>query len=189
MAESSYLDSMRKQFAYYRSLGQKTIDQLSEEQLFWQPGVDENSIAVIVQHLWGNMKSRWTNFLEEDGEKAWRDRDGEFESRWSSREEVQCHYDEGWDLVEGVLRDLRESDLERLVYIRNIGHSVTEAINRQLGHYAYHIGQVVILGKILKGKEWESLSIPKGQSKSYNAEKFAKDKHRGHFTDEYLEKK
>ena len=188
MAASSYLESVRKQFSFYRSLGQKTLDQLNEEQLFWQAAADENSVAVIVQHLWGNMLSRWTNFLDEDGEKTWRDRDGEFESRWHTKAEVQAHYDEGWDLVEQVLQDLEDKHLEQIIYIRNIGHTVTEAINRQMGHYAYHTGQIVFLGKILRGAEWQSLSIPKGQSKAYNAKKFAQDKHRGHFTDEFKAK-
>ena len=162
------------------------MEQLSDEQLFSQPNEASNSVAIIVQHLWGNMMSRWTDFLTTDGEKEWRNRDAEFEETITTREELTARWNEGWDCFLGCLKSLGEKDLNTTIYIRNQGHSVMEAINRQLAHYPYHIGQMVFLGKLFTDQHWESLSIPKGNSKSYNAEKFAQPKHKEHFTDEFL---
>lgn len=183
--ENSYMTSMIKQFEYYKLLGEKTMNQVSDEELFWTPHEDGNSIATIVAHLSGNMLSRWTNFLTEDGEKTWRKRDEEFEPEYESRIEVIAAWNAGWSCLFDALADASKVDMEQLVYIRNQGHTVTEAVNRQLAHYAYHIGQLVLLGKMLKGKDWQSLSIPKGASKAYNEEKFAQEKHKAHFSDEY----
>ena len=185
----NYLESCIKQFEYYKMLGEKTFDQLTDEQLFWQPNENSNSIATIVKHLWGNMRSRWTDFLTTDGEKEWRNRDGEFENDIANKANLIHKWEEGWNCLFQALRPLNEKDLSKTIYIRNQGHTVLEAINRQLAHYPYHIGQIVFIGKILCDIEWKSLSIPKGASKSYNAEKFSKEKSRQHFTEEFLKKK
>lgn len=180
----SYLSSIIKQFQYYKSLGDKTIEPLSLEELKKEFAEDSNSIAIIVKHMVGNMLSRWTNFLEEDGEKEWRQRDSEFEDSYTSKEELIENWNNGWHCLFDAIKPLAENDLERIIYIRNQGHTVTEAINRQLAHYSYHTGQIVFLGKLLKGKDWVSLSIPKGASSIYNKEKFRKEKSRKHFTDD-----
>lgn len=182
--ENSYLQSATKQFEYYKLLGDKTFEQLSNEELHKEFITDTNSIAIIVKHLVGNMLSRWTNFLTEDGEKSWRHRDAEFIDTLKTKGELISTWNKGWNCLFNTLNSLSENDLERIIYIRNHGHTVTEAINRQLSHYAYHVGQIVFLGKLLKGNNWQSLSIPKGNSKRYNAEKFSKEKSRKHFTED-----
>ncbi|RZL50180.1 MAG: DUF1572 domain-containing protein [Pedobacter sp.] len=183
---NGYLESARKQFEYYKMLGDKTFAQLSEEQLFWQFNEESNSIAMIIKHLWGNMLSRWTDFLTSDGEKEWRIRDAEFENNSATKNELLAKWDEGWSCLFDAINVLTEEDLAKEIYIRNQGHTVTEAINRQLAHYPYHVGQIVFLGKMLCNEKWQSLSIPKGNSASFNAEKFAQAKHKQHFTDEFL---
>lgn len=181
-----YLTSVRKQFEYYKLLGEKTFAQLTEEQLFWQYNADSNSIATIVKHLWGNMLSRWTDFLTTDGEKEWRNREAEFDNDIQSRAELLAKWNEGWSCFFHALDQVSEDNLDSLIYIRNQGHTVMEAINRQLAHYPYHIGQIVFIGKMLKGEEWSSLSIPRGSSQAFNAAKFEQPKQRGHFTDEFM---
>lgn len=182
---SVYLESVIKQFRYYKLLGEKTFDQLPEEKLFWQPNEESNSIAVIVKHLWGNMRSRWTDFLTTDGEKEWRDRDAEFENDRQSKDDMLQKWNEGWGVFLDTLHALREEDLSKTIYIRNQGHAVIEAINRQLAHYSYHVGQIVYIGKMC-APSWSSLSIPKGSSTGFNEAMFQKPKHREHFTDEFL---
>lgn len=186
---SDYLSSALKQFEYYKMLGDKTFAQLTDEQFFWQYNSESNSIAVIVKHLWGNMLSRWTDFLTTDGEKAWRNRDAEFDNDIADKAELLQKWNDGWDCLFNSLRPLQPEDLDKIIYIRNQGHTVIEAINRQLAHYPYHIGQIVFIGKMVQKENWQSLSIPKGNSNRYNAEKFAKEKSRQHFTDEFLGKK
>lgn len=182
--KENYLNSVKQQFNYNKLLADKTFAQLTQDQLFWQSSGDDNSIAIIVKHLAGNMKSRWTNFLTEDGEKEWRNRDQEFENSFTTKEEVIAYWESGWFCLFNALNNLTVDDLEKIVYIRNQGHTVTEAINRQLSHYSFHIGQIVFLGKFLKGNEWKTLSIAKNASDAYNKEKFAKSKQRKHFTDD-----
>ncbi len=189
MNPNEYLEGIKKQCKYSKSLGEKTIDQLPEAQLFWQYNEDSNSIAIIVKHLWGNMKSRWTDFLTSDGEKEWRQRDAEFESDIHTKEELLNKWNEGWECLFEALESVNESNFNQPVYIRNIEHSITEAINRQLVHYSYHIGQIVFLGKMIAGKQWQSLSIPKGKSSVYNEKRFAKPKHKGHYTDNLMDEK
>jgi len=184
---TSYLKSIHKQFQYYQMLGQKTIDQLSDEQLFWQYNEESNSVAIIVKHIWGNMLSRWTDFRTSDGEKEWRNREGEFILDFDTRAALQQKWDEGWKCLFAALKPLQADDLEQIIYIRNQGHTIVEAINRQLAHYSYHVGQIVFLGKMIKNEDWQSLSIPRGASATYNAAKFSKPKERGHFTDEFLD--
>ncbi|MCA0153843.1 DUF1572 family protein [Winogradskyella vincentii] len=180
----SYLDSVSKQFEYYKSLGDKTFEQLSFEELKIEFAHDSNSISIIVKHLVGNMLSRWTNFLTEDGEKEWRQRDKEFIDTYSNKEDLFNSWNKGWSCLFNALDSINNNDLNHIVYIRNQGHTVTEALNRQMMHYAYHIGQIVYIGKLVKSKDWKSLSIPKGESKTYNQEKFAKDKGQRHFTED-----
>jgi hypothetical protein len=184
--ENDYLQSVRKQFEYYKLLGDKTIAQVTDEQLFWKYNEESNSIATIAKHLWGNMLSRWTDFLTTDGEKDWRDREGEFENDIRDREELLAKWNEGWNCLFSALDSLNESNFNQLVYIRNQGHTITEAINRQLAHYPYHVGQIVFIGKMVLNEQWTSLSIPRGDSGKYNADKFAKPRARTHFTDEYI---
>lgn len=186
---TNYLENVIKLFEYYKVLGEKTIDQLDNEQLFWQYNEESNSIGMIVKHLWGNMLSRWTDFLNSDGEKDWRQRDAEFDSDIQTREDLLKKWNEGWSCFLNALYALTEADLDKTVYIRNQGHSVMDAINRQLAHYPHHVGQIVYIGKMLKNKDWATLSIPKGQSQSYNQEKFSQPKHNEHFTDETLNDK
>lgn len=186
---NDYLESIRKQFEYYKLLGDKTFLQVQDDKLFWQYNDDSNSIAAIVKHLWGNMLSRWTDFLTSDGEKDFRNRDAEFENDIKSREELLEKWNEGWTCLFNAINSLTTDDLDKIVYIRNQGHTVTEAINRQLAHYPYHVGQIVFIGKMAADNRWVSLSIPRGKSIAYNVDKFAKPKEKGHFTDEYLNKK
>jgi hypothetical protein len=186
MIANDYLDSVKKQFEYYKMLGDKTFSQVPDEKLFWQYNEDSNSIATIVKHLWGNMLSRWTDFLTSDGEKEWRNRDAEFENDIITRQEVIDKWNEGWTCLFKAINSLTADDLDKIIYIRNQGHTVMEAINRQLAHYPYHVGQIVFLGKMVTQNGWASLSIPRGNSQSYNNEKFSKPKHKGHFTDEFL---
>lgn len=184
--KSEYLTSVRKQFEYYKLLAEKTFSQLSDNDLFWQYNEESNSIAIIVKHLCGNMLSRWTHLLNTDGEKEWRNRDGEFINDPEGRKELLSKWNEGWECLFHALDELTDTDLDKIIYIRNQGHSVIEAINRQLAHYPYHVGQIVFIGKMICGNRWSSLSIPKGNSKEYNEEKFSKPKDKQHFTDENL---
>lgn len=186
--ESNYLYSVKKQFEYYKSLGDKTFAQLPDDALFWQYNDNSNSIAIIVKHLWGNMLSRWTDFLTTDGEKDDRNRDSEFENDVKSRADLLEKWNVGWRCLFSTLNNLTEADLEKIIYIRNQGHTVLEAINRQLAHYPYHVGQIVFIGKMMIDNDWKSLSIPKGNSKTYNDEKFSQPKHQEHFTEEMLRK-
>ena len=179
-----YLNSVRKQFEYYKSLGERTFEQLNEKDLFWQYNEESNSIAITVNHLWGNMKSRWTNFLTTDGEKEWRNRDSEFESEIKSEVELISKWNDAWNCLFEALASINKENFDTKVYIRNQEHSIIEAINRQLAHYSYHIGQIVYIGKMIKGSEWKSLTIPKGRSTEFNQEKFSKGKHKGHFSDD-----
>lgn len=180
----SYLTSIIKQFEYYKSLGDKTFKDLTFDDLQKEYVKDSNSISIIVKHISGNMLSRWTNFLTEDGEKSWRQRDKEFVDTFTSKSDIIENWNKGWDCLFKAIKVLEEKDLERLVHIRNQGHTVTEAINRQLAHYSYHVGQIVFLGKLLQGEYWQSLSIPKGDSSKYNKAKFSKTKGKRHFTDD-----
>jgi hypothetical protein len=184
----TFLTSATAQFQYYKLLGEKTFAQLTNEQLFWQYNEESNSIAIIVKHMVGNMLSRWTDFLTTDGEKKWRNRESEFENDIKTREELLAVWNKGWQCLFNALASITEDDLEREIFIRNQGHTVVEAINRQLAHYPYHVGQIVFIGKMVCNTNWASLSIPKGDSKKYNEEKFAKPKHTEHFTNEYIDK-
>jgi len=184
--QESYLNSVKKQFEYYKTLGEKTFDQLDEDDFFWQYNLESNSIAIMVNHLYGNMKSRWTEFLTADGEKEWRNRDLEFENIIKTKNELLNKWNEGWVCLFTALNSINEDNFNQEIYIRNQSHSIVEAINRQLAHYSYHIGQIVFLGRMIKGNSWISLSIPKGKSTEFNKDKFSKGKHKGHFTDDLI---
>ena len=181
---NDFLSSINKQFDYYKSLGEKTFHQIPEDKLFWQYNEESNSIASIVKHMHGNMMSRWTDFLTSDGEKEWRKRDAEFENDIQNKAELISKWNEGWECLFNAIQPLTEADLNKEIYIRNMGHSVVEAINRQLAHYSYHVGQIVFIGKMIADESWNSLSIPKGGSNAYNQEKFSKPKRKEHFTDD-----
>jgi hypothetical protein len=165
MLEQLFLLSVIKRFKEYKALGDKTFKQLSGEQMHFSPNEDTNSIAIIIQHMHGNMLSRWTNFLTEDGEKEWRKRDDEFEIHQSHKEQLLKLWEDGWSLFLNTLDSLTGKDLVKNVTIRNQPLTVVDAINRQLAHYSYHVGQIVQLGKWMKGAEWQTLSIPKKQIK------------------------
>lgn len=173
---------------YYKTIAEKAMEQLEEEQLFVSVNEDTNSIAVIIKHMAGNMLSRWTDFLTSDGEKEWRKRDAEFENTINSKEELLKIWNTGWECFFKAINELKPEQLSQIIYIRNEGQTALDAINRQLAHYPYHIGQIVFAAKMLKNSEWTSLSIPKNKSNSYNAEKFAKEKSNKHFTDDELKK-
>lgn len=183
-----YLESVKKQMLYYKTIAEKAINQLEEEQLFFSANEDTNSIAIIIQHMAGNMLSRWTDFLTSDGEKEWRNRDGEFENNISSKIELIEFWEKGWNCYFNAINNLLPDQLTQIIYIRNEGQTVVDAINRQLAHYPYHIGQIVFYAKMLKKEDWNSLSIPKNKSKEYNADKFSNEKSVKHFTDEELKK-
>ena len=186
---TNFLETSKKQFEYYKLLGEKTFEQLTEEQLFYSANEESNSIAIIVKHLYGNMLSRWTDFLTTDGEKETRNRDAEFENDITSKVVLLERWNNGWDCLFTCLNSLNDNDLSKIIYIRNQGCNVMDAILRQLAHYPYHIGQIVFIGKMLSNNEWQSLSIPKNGSTTYNSEKFSTPKEHRHFTDEYLKKK
>ena len=180
---NNYLDSTKKLFAYYKKLGDDAMAQIDDEKLFFQVNEDANSIAIIVQHLAGNMLSRWTDFLTTDGEKEWRNRDAEFETNITNKQDLLAYWNSGWQCLFKSLEPLTSSDLDKIIYIRNEGHTVLEAINRQLAHYPYHVGQLVFLAKLLAADKWKSLSIPKNKSQEYNQEKFSKERSDIFFTD------
>ncbi len=169
-------------FKYYKGLGDKTFDQINEVKMNTIPANESNSIAIIICHLHGNMLSRWTDFLVTDGEKPSRNRDLEFVNPNLKRQELINIWNEGWGCLFNALNSLEDEDLLKIVYIRNEGHTVQQAILRQIAHYSYHVGQIVQLAKILKGSDWVSLSIPKNKSTEYNNEKFAEERSKGFFT-------
>jgi hypothetical protein len=181
---NSYLESVSKEFIYYKSLGEKTIDQLSDTELNWIPNGNSNSIATIVKHLSGNMLSRWTEIFKEDGEKPWRNRDQEFVSEFRDKVALLKSWNKGWSCFFKTFNQLNVENLNKIIFIRNQGHTIQEALNRQLAHYAYHIGQMVFIGKLIKNTDWKSLSIPKGKSEGYNVSKFSKKKSKTHFTED-----
>lgn len=184
----SYLSSIKKQFAYYKLVGEKAIDQLEDEQLFIVANEDTNSIATIIKHIAGNMLSRWTDFLITDGEKDWRNRDTEFANDLKTKDEVLDIWNSGWNCLFATLDSLESENLSQIIYIRNEGHTVVEAINRQLAHYPYHIGQIVFYSKLLKQSSWNSLTIPRNKSVNYNNTMFAEEKNIQNFTDKEIKR-
>ncbi|MDT0551631.1 DUF1572 family protein [Urechidicola vernalis] len=171
--KNNFLESAIRQIESYKAVGEKAIDQLTDEQVLWQYNEESSSIAVVAKHVVGNQFSRWTNFLIEDGEKEWRERDAEFVNTYTSKTEMLNAWDKGWDCFISVLKNLSEDDLKKTVYIRKEPHSVIDAITRQLCHYSYHIGQIVYVAKMLRNEEWKSLSIPKNKSAEFKTKKFS----------------
>ncbi len=172
--EKNFLQSAVKRVAYYKELGDKTFNQLSEADFHFVPNKENNSIAIIIQHVAGNMLSRWTDFLTTDGEKDGRNRDAEFEEQHLSKQQLIDFWEKGWACFLNSLHALTADDLLKTIYIRQEAILVTDAINRQLAHYPYHIGQIIYIGKIIKDQHWQSLSIAKGNSQQYNQELFSK---------------
>jgi hypothetical protein len=166
--EEGFLQDIIKRFVSYKTLGEKTFDQLEEKDIFYQPSAESNSIAIIVQHLHGNMLSRFTNFLTEDGEKDWRKRDEEFETVITTKDGIVALWNTGWTCVIDTLKNLQPADLTKTIHIRSEALTVYDALLRQLAHYPYHVGQIVYLGKMVKDGAWQSLSIPKNQTAQYN---------------------
>lgn len=171
---TEFLQSSIKRLKYYKTLGDKTFEQLNEKDLHFQPNEASNSIAVIIQHMAGNMLSRWTGFLTTDGEKKWRNRDKEFETGQASKQQLIDSWEKGWNCCISALESLHEDDLLKTIYIRQEGLPVVDAINRQLAHYPYHVGQIIYLGRIIKDKDWANLSIPKGNSEDFNKQMSSK---------------
>lgn len=165
---TSYLEDSLSLFRFYKNLAERAMNQLSDRQLLDVLDGDMNSIAIIVKHMTGNMRSRWTGFPEADGEKPERDRDAEFTDPPTSREALMQMWEEGWKCVFTALEPLTDADLGRTTTIRGERHSVMQAINRQLAHYAYHCGQIVFLAKHLQHNHWKSLTIPLGESAKFN---------------------
>jgi hypothetical protein len=172
MNGQSTIELIRSRLRQYRDLGRAAIDQLDDKELHWSPDPDSNSISIIIQHMAGNARSRFTDFLTTDGEKPDRDRDSEFIEKTVGRDNVLALWDRGWFAVFSALDPLTDEDLSRTVTIRNEEHSVLDAALRQLAHYAYHIGQIVYLAKMIKQEDWRTLSIPRGQSAKYLATPF-----------------
>lgn len=167
---AAYLDEARRSLRGQKRLAECAMAQVSDEELFRLIDSEANSVALIVKHMAGNMRSRWTDFLTSDGEKPDRNRDSEFEmDSETTRSDVMAWWESGWKCVFDALEGLGGDELSRTVTIRGEPHTVLQAINRQVAHYAYHVGQIVFLAKHLKGKEWKSLSIPRGQSQQFNA--------------------
>jgi hypothetical protein len=164
---TSYLEDSIHLLRYYKKLAESAIAQATDSQLYQLLDEDANSIAIIMQHMAGNMKSRWTNFLSEDGEKPWRNRDSEFEQPPTAREALLQMWEEGWNCLFQALESLTDADISRSVPIRGEAHSVMQAINRQVAHYPYHCGQIILLAKHFQHDQWTSLTVPKGKSEEF----------------------
>lgn len=157
-------------FHYYKKLADRALTQVKDEQMYTLLDEDANSIAIVMKHMAGNMKSRWTDFLSDDGEKPWRNRDSEFEQPPATRQALFQLWEEGWACLFGALQPLTDADLGKTIMIRGEAHSVMQAIHRQVAHYAYHCGQIVLLAKHFQHAVWKPLTIPKGKSAAFNAE-------------------
>jgi len=165
---TSYLEDSVSLFRHYKKLAEGAMGQVSDDELFQALDEEMNSIAIIAKHMAGNMRSRWTGFLTSDGEKPNRNRDSEFVEPPSTRTGLTKIWNDGWDHVFEALEPLSDADMERKITIRGEPHSVMQAINRQIAHYAYHVGQIVFLAKHFKGDAWKSLSVPKNKSGEFN---------------------
>jgi len=166
---TSYIKDSADTLRYYKKLAERSFEQLPDEMLTTAPDPGSNSIAIIVKHLSGNMRSRWRDFLTTDGEKPDRDRDSEFERPFQTRAEMMAAWDAGWKQLFETLSTLTEADLPRRITIRGEAHSVLQAITRQNTHTAYHVGQIVFLAKQLAAGRWNILTVPRGRSAEYNA--------------------
>src|ERR1700719_106555 len=167
---TSYLKDAIDLFRYYKRMGDSAIAQCPDEKLCAEIDPESNSVAIIVKHMAGNMRSRWSNFLTTDGEKPDRRRDTEFEDAPGTRGEIMAMWDGGWNYLFEALTPLTDADLSRTITIRTEPHSVTQAINRQIAHYSYHVGQIVYLARHFAGSDWRTLSVPKKKSGEFNAQ-------------------
>jgi len=165
---TSYVEDALAIFHQYKQLGERAMAQVSDDQLFMLLDEEANSIAIIVKHMTGNMRSRWTDFLTTDGEKPTRNRDSEFVDPPATREALLREWEDGWACVFGAIEPLTDADLSRTITIRGEAHSVMQAINRQLAHYPQHVGQIVLLAKHWAGPQWQSLSVPRNRSAEFN---------------------
>ena len=165
---TSYLEDSVALFRYYKKLAERAMEQVTDEQLFANLDEEANSIAIVVKHMAGNMRSRWTDFLTTDGEKPDRDRDTEFVDPPATREALLAAWEDGWNRVFGALEPLSDADLGRTVTIRGEAHSVMQAVNRQVAHYSHHVGQIVLLAKHFACDHWQSLSVPRNKSEEFN---------------------
>ncbi len=165
---TSYLEDSLGVLRYYKRLAERAMEQVSDEQLFAALDEEANSIAIIVKHMAGNMRSRWTDFLTTDGEKPDRNRDSEFVEPPTTRDALLKEWEDGWTCVFNAMESLTEADLARTVTIRAEAHSVMQAINRQLAHYTHHVGQIVLLAKHFASEHWQSLSVPRNRSAEFN---------------------
>jgi len=165
---TSYVEDAKAIFHQYKRLGEGAIAQVTEEQLTATLDPEMNCIAQIVKHMAGNMRSRWTDFLTTDGEKPTRDRDSEFEAPPATRAELMAMWEQGWGCLFSALDGLTDADLGRTITIRGEAHSVMQAINRQVAHYACHCGQIVFLAKHLQSADWKCLSVPRKKSAEFN---------------------
>jgi hypothetical protein len=182
-SNSNYLKSIKNIFRYYKSLGDKVLLQVDEEGMHWQYNEESNSLATLIKHISGNSLSRWTDFLTADGEKETRDRDDEFEDTISGKEDLVNLWNKGWECLFTAIDGLNDDDLMRTIYIRNEGHTVIEAVNRQLAHIPYHVGQMLFIAKMVTGSNWQTPTIAKGQSKSFNQVKFSAEKQNKFFSE------
>ncbi|MBV9960898.1 MAG: DUF1572 family protein [Parafilimonas sp.] len=164
----AFLQCAIKRFKLQKQLAEKAFDQLNDADFLFKPSKESNSIAVIVQHMSGNMLSRWTNFLTEDGEKVWRERDKEFEDMQTTKQDVLSAWSKGWQCVFNALEILKDKDVMNMITIRGERMTVIDAVIRQIEHYGYHVGQIVYIGRIIKDEDWNSLSIPKNKSAEFN---------------------
>ncbi len=164
----NYLEDAIETFRNYKQMAEKSINQVSDEEFFRSLDEEANSIAVIVKHIAGNSRSRWTDFLISDGEKDFRQRDTEFELTDETRESLMEFWENGWTTLFDAIEPLSLEDFEKTITIRSEPHTIVEAINRQLTHYAYHIGQIVFLAKHFRSKDWQTLSVPQNKSAEFN---------------------
>ncbi|MGI8950587.1 MAG: DUF1572 family protein [Chitinophagaceae bacterium] len=165
--QEDFLQYSIKRFENFKDLGDKTFAQLNEKDFFFKPSEESNNIAIIIQHLRGNMISRWTNFLTDDGEKPWRKRDSEFEDKDLQQEELLKLWNEGWKCLFDEMKKLQPEDVTKPILLRSETMPVFDAIMRQFGHVAYHVGQIIVIAKMLKDADWKTLTIPKGKSEEY----------------------
>jgi len=164
----NYVSDAVSTFRSYKTLAEKALAQISDEEFFLSPDEESNSPAILVKHIAGNQRSRWRNFLTEDGEKPDRNRDSEFVEAGQTRDHVMEAWEQGWTLLFETLEGIGPEDLSRKVLIRTQQHTVIEAINRQLTHYAYHVGQVVYACKAIRKSDWNTLSVPRNRSAAFN---------------------
>ncbi len=172
---TSYIEDSLAVFRYYKKLAERAMEQVTDAQLFALLDDEANSIAIIVKHMTGNMRSRWTDFLTTDGEKPNRNRDSEFVDPPPTREALLREWEHGWGCVFAAIETLTDADLCRTITIRGEAHSVMQAINRQLAHYPHHVGQIVLLAKHFAGPRWQSISVPRNQSAEFNRKVAARE--------------